>query len=106
MCWQRVGFFVCLNASLLFAADTVVLYWNEKIPSSIEVLLVLECRGSMVMFLFGLLFRLVQAIVVSDRTIYFVSRLYKNYARSILVLLCSTSTAVVSVKSCMRRISF
>ena len=77
-CW----FFCLFDASLLFATDTVVLYWNEKIPSSIEVLLVLECRGSMVMFLFGLLFRLVQAIVVSDRTIYFVSRLYKNYARS------------------------
>ena len=98
-------FFCLFDASLLFAADTVVLHWNAKIPSSIEVLLVLECRGSMVMFLFGLLFRLVQAIVVSDRTIYFVSRLYKNYAR-VLVLLCSTSTVVVSVKSCMRRISF
>ena len=63
-------FFCLFDASLLFAADTVVLHWNAKIPSSIEVLLVLECRGSMVMFLFGLLFRLVQAIVVSDRTIF------------------------------------
>ena len=63
--------FFLFGTSLLFATGTVVLHWNAKIPSSIEVLLVLECRGStMVMFLFGLLFRLVQAIVVSDRTIF------------------------------------
>ena len=104
-CAGNVLGFSFFGASLLFATGTVVLHWNAKIPSSIEVLLVLECRGSMVMFLFGLLFRLVQAIVVSDRTIFRVP-FVQELRTFVLVLLCSISTVVVSVKSCMRRISF